>query len=733
MSKKIDYDRIVRDSFLKAQKDLGLIKEAGEAQPIQTKKLGSKAFSEYRDMEKLLAPFRAAAGVSGVASPEQFKQIVVKLNEILGMDEEKVLGFGTGVQDETSNKGAKADLSAVVSALSFYRTLIAVLKDQDPGVAGIAFENLIAVLFSGVTSGAHKPIEDVIAGDNYISIKAISRSGDVDGSISNLAKSLAESPNKKITYLVAVKDQSAGATEINFYSFVIDKNNFFQFIKREMDKTVPSLFDADGKITPEFDKFLKRIYKGADYSTIIKEELEASSILIRESIFTNLLRVKDINDMFSKQFLEKIFPAEVEYIDYFLASKAEKANLNQNLNDKPKQDKYIKALQDKRKELLDQAIQNVEVLTNEELNLFLTIAREKNVVDWKSKQDIIKYFEGELIHTVTGENKSIFNVSKSSVLEKIYLEVENTVNIENIINSQALVRLYDPKIENRNEDDTRFKNKMLELSDNYPFLKVLENVSFADLYSGSTQTGSGYTAIDDKAKEGRSQEKAGYISLRDSLDEEFDKRVKKYRKVFSIEKKKLLKPFLPILKMMVDFSRQFDKTQQQTKTAQTQITGKQTALLDELFGDGTKDGIFMKAPRASEPPLRFKYSMSTIYDLGIDVDSSYPKIFLNEAVLFKGATVNGDYFNQFVEPFNRNAVAMKEGWDDYIIQDDPKGLVQVNTSLKNIEKHLEQFAVVEKASQLRLPPEEQKSSLQEALKITQEAAIVMEMLKRMEE
>jgi hypothetical protein len=185
--------------------------------------------------------------------------------------------------------------------------------------------------------------------------------------------------------------------------------------------------------------------------------------------------------------------------------------------------------------------------------------------------------------------------------------------------------------------------------------------------------------------------------------------------------------------MMVDFSRQFDKTQQQTKTAQTQITGKQAALLDELFGDGTKDGIFKNAPRATEPPLRFKYSMRTIYDLGIDVDSDYPKIFLNDAILFKGATVNGDYFNQFVEPFNRNAIAMKEGWDNYIIQDDPKGLVQVNTSLKNIEKHLEQFAVVEKASQLQLPPEEQKSSLQEALKITQEAAIVMEMLKRMEE
>jgi hypothetical protein len=739
MSKKIDYDRIVRDSFLKAQKDLGLVKEATIEPPtLQTKKWGSKVHTEYKNLSTLLEPIRrkAGIGVNQPASISQAKNLISSLNELLGIKEEEYLGSKTGVTTVEKQKTPAASLQDIVSSLYLMRILVSVLNEQQANVAGRAFESLMAVLFLGNVSGEHKPIEDIITQANeYISLKAITTRGRVEGSIANLAKSLTASPNSEVFYLVAVKDQSEGATKINFYSFVVTIETFFLLTKPDL-----KLFkDESVELTDEGKAFLNSIYQidptaNSSYDNAIEAIKNSGSLpmlSVNESAVAELSSVKDIDKFAAQYALDKALGQQTIPVD--------------NIKGSPSQDKYIKILQNARQELLTQTEENLKAITDEQYSSAAAILG-KTIPEFASggavatKQAFTKYMD-DVVFGISGSSLGIFKSSKLKTLEKVIEEINfSELPVEKIEERIAAVRTFD-KEKTTGALEAAFREELKDVITNHPELEQKYGTDLQDVYFRNF-----FAAYEDFGeKTVIRSEKTGktvkpFYDLTALLDSEFEKRIDIYRKEYLQYKKSIISPFLPLLNYAKEVSAYIRKkgsegnvklNQSQFNSANQTLASQRKRFLEYLFGGGAtggKTGIFKNITVNRAKAGKFEYPLKDIAKMGIEIDDTYDTLFLDSRKLFESADLNAKKFNEFVEPFNRNAKALKEGWDQYIIEDNPEGLQTVSGSLNNIREHIKKFAKEGSESEFK-----KASELTEVLKLTKEAAIVMEMLKRMEE
>jgi hypothetical protein len=739
MSKKIDYDKIVRDSFLKAQKDLGIIKEATVEPPtLQTKKWGSRVYTEYKNLSTLLEPIRRKAGIGGnqPASISQAKTLISSLNEILGIKEEEYLGGKTGVTTIEKQTTPAASLQDMVSSLYLMRILVSVLNEQQANVAGRAFESLMSVLFLGNVSGEHKPIEDIITQANeYISLKAITTRGRVEGSIANLAKSLTASPNSEVVYLVAVKDQSEGATKINFYSFVVTRETFFLLTRPDL-----KLFkDESVELTDEGKAFLNSIYQidptaNSSYDNAIeaiKNSRPLPALSMNESAVAELSSVKDIDKAAAQYALDKALGQQTIPVD--------------NIKGSPSQDKYIKILQNARQELLSNTEENLNAIDDQQYAsaaniLGKTIPEFASGGDVSTKENFIKHINN-IIFGVSGEGIGIFKSTKLKTLEKLIEEINfSELSVEKIEERIDVVKTFD-KEKTTGALEPEFREKLKDVIANHPELEQkygtdLQGVYFRNFFAA--YEGFGEKTVIRSEKTGKTVKP--FYDLTALLDNEFEKRINIYRKEFLQYKKSIISPFLPLLNYAKEVSAYIRRkgseentnlNQSQFKSSNQNLSVQRKLFLDYLFGGqgtGGTTGIFKNITVNRAKAGKFEYPLKDIAKMGVAIDDTYDTLFLDSRKLFESADLNAKKFNEFVEPFNRNAKALKEGWDQYIIEDNPEGLQTVSGSLNNIREHIKKFAKEGSESEFK-----KASELTEVLKLTKEAAIVMEMLKRMEE
>lgn len=749
MSKVIDYDKIVRDSFLKAKKDLGLVQEVTVETPSpQSRKWGSKVYTEYKHLDTMLRPLRSEAGVTGVANLEQIKKIISVINKVLGMREEVVAGVKTGLTTAEQQTAQNAKLSTIVSSLYLQRLLYSVLHEQQANVAGRMFEGLMAVLLLGETSGEHKPIEDIYINDgqDYISLKAITSSGGIDGSVANLAKSLASSPNKVVEYFIAVKDQAESATKINFFSFKITKESFFQFVNPELKIFQEGSVD----LTSDGLNFLKSILEMNYQEVIDAIKLGKRNFPLRENLqelkLKELHKVADIEKYASQFVIDQEAPKRnlpIVNIDDLVASS--------KVYSPQEKEKYLKILGDFRGELIKNFKENINNVTEDQYKAIATsLARKLPAFGdtLNTREGLVSYIE-DLIPNPSGKSNSIFKSSKLPILEKAIEEATIAdLPIETQAQKLAIVAAYD-KADISEKYEQSFRNELKKLMDIYPELEIKYSQDFEDRTFRSI-----YSSYEDHKEKtiARSFPKqrsvTAYNSLLIILDREFLNRLPDYKRK-SIEYKKAI---LPAFMSIFDFLEQVNKyiyeksaekpkelNKQQFNSDDANVAEQRKTFLDVLFGGpATLDarGRLSDASPARAKAGRFSYKLREVLELGFDIDENYETIFLEERELFQSADKNMKLFGEFVEPFNRNALALKEGWDKYILEDQPEGMVQVQTSLTDIRKHIKKFAVSPTETEITEPEIKdfkKASELTELLNMTREAAIVLEMLQRMEE
>jgi len=124
----------------------------------------------------------------------------------------------------------------ILGNLVFLDCLASVIEDFNPKTGGFLFESLIAALIGGkaeqlTTSGGpnENPV-DITVGDKQWSLKFFFEDGStsIGQSYDNLVNKLGEGGNKKINYLIGLKNRESKGGEvlaIDFYKFEINSNN----------------------------------------------------------------------------------------------------------------------------------------------------------------------------------------------------------------------------------------------------------------------------------------------------------------------------------------------------------------------------------------------------------------------------------------------------------------------------------------------------------------------------
>lgn len=243
MNKKdIDMLELMRESLLKANKDLGFLKE--QTAPASA----DSAFSEEFDKKKHMPAFQIRPkswGIKGTVDSDQvdavisnlvagapekgvdrFKIALKNLNTALGA---KLSDKGKGMI-EPVERGSKSNLNSIVSGLMVKNTINAIINETNAQAAGRIFESFVARMMGGITSvGKAEPIEDIVdAQGNYISLKTIVGATGVKGSKGGLARGILESG--KVIYVICVKDKESNPFKMSTFSFEVDKSNYFKVI-----------------------------------------------------------------------------------------------------------------------------------------------------------------------------------------------------------------------------------------------------------------------------------------------------------------------------------------------------------------------------------------------------------------------------------------------------------------------------------------------------------------------
>ena len=111
-----------------------------------------------------------------------------------------------------------------ISRVDLLRTLYHLLTSPNEQSKGYDFEHFLAHVFSGtVVSATEEGIVDVLFPEANIAAKFIKPNGVIKGSMSDLMTTVKDSGGT--IYLIATKGEEEERGKIDFYSFVVDRNN----------------------------------------------------------------------------------------------------------------------------------------------------------------------------------------------------------------------------------------------------------------------------------------------------------------------------------------------------------------------------------------------------------------------------------------------------------------------------------------------------------------------------
>lgn len=142
-------------------------------------------------------------------------------------------------QIETNSQELKKNPSKVLSLLIVADTLNRLFNSFQSSPTGFINEAFMSVLYDGqqIEAGEgnlEQQIGDVIDKDGTpISVKTISSTTDIGGSINNLIESLKKSPTKKVYFDIFVKDRGEDKEVVSFaaYRFHVDRENAKDLLK----------------------------------------------------------------------------------------------------------------------------------------------------------------------------------------------------------------------------------------------------------------------------------------------------------------------------------------------------------------------------------------------------------------------------------------------------------------------------------------------------------------------
>lgn len=179
---------------------------------------GTVEATELEDIVKALKP----TGTDGLS---RYKSCITNLTKVLGTAT-GVSGLPVEEQEQTTN------INEIFSAVQLKGVMGNIIFNQSPQTAGKIFEALVARMIGGSIpeeeSGSIEDFKD--ASGNFISLKVVDRTTEVKGSKFNLAKGITEAPNKKISYLILLKDKRRNPFSFKTYSYSLTMNNYFQFL-----------------------------------------------------------------------------------------------------------------------------------------------------------------------------------------------------------------------------------------------------------------------------------------------------------------------------------------------------------------------------------------------------------------------------------------------------------------------------------------------------------------------
>lgn len=749
MSKVIDYDKIVRDSFLKAQRDLGLrkepvkeilLKEEEETQildlldnvNIKSGEWGTKGTVSYEELSLFSKNIREIAGAS--ASVEDFNKIIAKLNEILGYEEKKFGPQGLGFAIE-SGKGATnaRELTTILYFASMVHSII--MKQTSSSVSGGFWEGFMANLLGGSLAYKAKvsPIQDIYDGaGNYVSLKAVGQSAKLTGSKMNLAIAIANTG--KVYYVVAIRGESDNPFRIAFRKFLLTKENYFQFITNTINPF-------------EEGKALKATLANID---VIKGKIRPQ---------------QTTNESFNK--LSEAKQTVETSLDAFYIEKAKK---DSGVESGPA---FLKAIETT-KENFRKQVKDLISATPNALKKFKIIFKDNLIGDNElnfppSKINISLEDENKFVNTmfaafIFGKEDRVFKEGAYNAIASLINSVKTFERPDVLKNPSKVleqIKKYDInkssgelQIIDIKEIDDRLENENKSLIEQI----TQKNSNLGDLLkTNSAKEDNKFAFIfqevyklyppDAPAQQG--------LDILNLVRLSYNNRMKFYEdkhKLFIDSLEQLISPFLSWYKDLenkkAEISTSARKLDIQASTSNFPTnadaarkiedfwTSLKGAPLESSTFSGEEDEEELEAPKQalgeskggkSATDSQFGITLGKLEEI-IEVDDTIPDFIVSKLDLQRVAQSNASILKSFIEPYYEAFKKITLGTREYFVADDPNGMAKVNEGISNIQEIQKEKLTSKETGKIK-----KASELKEVLNMTREAAIVLEMLQRMED
>lgn len=696
MSKVIDYDKIIRESFLKAQKDLNLIKE--EETPAPAKK---SAFLEPFDEQKHMPSFQfkvtewglkgttdanqidaiidAIVGKKGEVAKDSLERFKITLQEIV-----KNLGIETsafaGLKDVPEEQQTISSLRQIIGSLQL-KSLISSIIAQDPSAAGKIFEGLMSRIAGGYSSNPNdNPIEDFVDGDgNYVSLKVVKLATGIVGSKANLAKGIAK--KGAVTYLVCLKDTERDTFKLKTFSFKITKDNFFYFVNG---------VKTSDDLTPEL-------------KAKIKKDIE---------IIYNALKIKSLKEAKKDRAEELEDPEEIKFEAGLVQSDIIKKYFDvegpefANLSDEQKATEFKKRLANVIASI--NIGQDLQSYYDNAVKFYKEIAPKfiSSDATWKATYEDIK-------------NNMFFKKEGSDPFKAV------TWNSLNYI-AKTLI-----------DENDKFALAAI-FDEDQNFRKIASDIYF------SLQAGKkfGNAKEFNEALATVTNKYSSYVDKKNKLANSFNSFKNFVEKMKMAERQAKLDKFKEAAKSTKPKSlSDYMKSSIETGKSPQEDT-QLSADLERFWSELSTVSVVSEAEEAEKPSkvkgeTQFEVSIAAARRFAIqggdetNYDDTYPELIVARTELFNSAQKNGEAFKNWARPLYKGMHELTQGVNRYFLEDDIAGLSAqepgaIHATQEIITSATKITATGLKASKLT----ENKSNLNN---LTKEARMVMEMLQRMEE
>lgn len=689
MKKELDLAQIMRDSIMKANKDLGFLKEAQAQESafdedfdpkkhmpslaLTPKKWGAMGTIEAKQLDAVLKNL-IPSGEDGIA---RFKQGLLNLNKSLGTTFGKTgkSEFPT-YEDQT---GGASSINEIVSGLIVKSLMHNLIVHMPASAAGTAFEGFISRFAGGyLPNEGDNPIQDFVdANGNFISLKLVIGTTGIQGSLANLAKGVATAPQNKVIYLVCVKDKDNDPFKITTYSFEVNEGNFFKLASGVLN---PS---------PEIVSSIKqKIYKELGVATTVAPT--NTSEIIREAL--------------TKDYVERELTKKYEEIfkQYFI----------NNNSDKEPTRPAIRAF-------VNSKIDQSETLTEQEFQLFKQLVAKRHLDKDGFGKDPISFKE-KLKKEIFIDSDAAAKLVKAQKFSEIFINLPAAIakasdeEIEDILRSSDTGKKYIKDIEASSLEKEKQKT-ILDNSKIKVYQSFLKDNSVSDLGQLEKKIPSDQKDKLDKQAEEVSKTQyertAGALYKRSGTEARLEKAKEELKAEFLKVKEKLK----PIVNMLAEIEEVINQVAPQPealtdaekkakqkieKPAETPEAATASEEAQKLFFKYLKGYYSGNVENAQESlseaettsGTQFSIAQSSVKQLAKPIDYDYPQIIIDKSELFGSAQKNAEVFKDWIEPIYRGMHYLTQGVNQYFVEDLPIGLVNAEEKgIKEVKNSIDKF------------------------------------------